>query len=52
VSLEAARGDLLELERLQLFTRRRDGKKFVFRPAPDLPARLRSLGARADDLRT
>jgi len=45
VSLEAARGDLLGLERLQLFTRRRDGKKFVFRPASDLPARLRSLGA-------
>lgn len=43
VSLEAARGDLLGLEKLNLVTRQRVGKKFVFRAVPDLPSRLRAL---------
>jgi len=45
VSLEAARGDLLGLEKLELVTRQRVGKKFVFRAVPDLPGRLRALTA-------
>ena len=43
VSREAARWDLLGLERLGLFTKERVGKKFVFRAVPDLATRLRCL---------
>ena len=42
VSYGAARLDLLELERRGLLERAKVGKKFVFRPAPDLPDRLSS----------
>ena len=44
VTYESARSDLLGLERLGLFTRYKEGKKHVFRSAPDLAARLRHLG--------
>ena len=44
VTYESARSDLLSLERLGLFSKTRAGKKFVFRPVPDLGERLRRLG--------
>lgn len=44
VTYESARSDLLRLERLGLFSRRKVGKKHVFRPMPSLPDRLRGLG--------
>lgn len=40
VSYWAARSDLQDLADRGLLTRRRSGKKFVFRPAPDLGERL------------
>ena len=40
VSYGAARLDLLDLEQRGFLTRTKAGKKFVFRPAPDLPDRL------------
>lgn len=40
VSYWAARSDLQDLAERGLLTRRRSGKKFVFRPAPDLADRL------------
>lgn len=40
VSYWAARSDLQNLADRGLLIRRRSGKKFVFRPAPDLPDRL------------
>lgn len=47
VTYESARSDLLGLESLGLFSKTRVGKKFVFRPMPDLPERIRRLGERA-----
>lgn len=44
VTYESARTDLAALERLDLLTKVRQGKKYVYRTAPDLPARLRNLG--------
>lgn len=44
VTYESARSDLLGLERLGLFSKQKIGKKFVFRPMPDLADRLRHLG--------
>ena len=44
VTYESARSDLLGLERFGLFSKSRVGKKFVFRPVPDLAERLRRLG--------
>lgn len=44
VAYDSARNDMAGLEALGLFTRVRQGKKFVYRPAGDLPGRLRSLG--------
>jgi len=46
VTYESARSDLLGLERLGLLSKTRVGKKFVFRPLPDLPERIRQLGQR------
>ncbi|MEJ7765533.1 MAG: Fic family protein [Acidimicrobiales bacterium] len=46
VSTESARSDLLGLERLNLLSKERVSKKFVFRAVRDLPARLRELSAR------
>lgn len=40
ISYATARDDLLDLEARALLTKTRTGKKFVFRPAPDLPDRL------------
>ncbi len=40
ISYATARDDLLDLEARALLTKARTGKKFVFRPAPDLPDRL------------
>jgi Fic family protein len=45
VTYESARTDLLGLEELELFTKQRVGKKFVFRATTDLAERLRLLGA-------
>ncbi len=45
VTYESARTDLAGLEELGLFSKVRQGKKFVYRAEPDLPARLRALGA-------
>jgi Fic family protein len=45
VTYESARSDLLGLERLGLFTRRRVGKKHMFSAQADLTDRLRSLGS-------
>lgn len=44
VTYESARNDLAALERLDLLAKARQGKKYVYRSAPDLPARLRGLG--------
>ncbi len=43
VTTQSARTDLLGLETLGLFTRRKSGKRFVFSPRPDLAERLRAL---------
>ena len=43
VTIQSARTDLLGLEHLGLFSKRRVGKRFVFTPARDLPDRLRAL---------
>jgi len=43
VTYESARSDLLGLERLGLFVRTKVGKKYVFRPQPDLAQRLHGL---------
>ena len=40
ISYAVARSDLLDLEARALLTKVRTGKKFVFRPAPDLAERL------------
>ena len=40
ISYATARDDLLNLEACALLTKTRSGKRFVFRPAPDLPDRL------------
>ena len=40
ISYDTARDGLLGLEARALLTKTRSGKKFVFRPAPDLPDRL------------
>ena len=40
ISYGAARSDLLDLEARSLLTKVRTGKRFVFRPAPDLAERL------------
>ena len=42
VTHETARNDLQQLQRRGLFERRKEGKRFVFHPAPDLAERLRS----------
>ncbi len=47
VATQSARTDLLGLEALGLFTKRRAGKKFVFTPIPDLAERLGELATRA-----
>ena len=44
VVYESARSDLLGLVELGLLTKRKVGKKFVFRSVPDFSERLRSLG--------
>lgn len=44
VTYESARSDLLSLEALGLFSKERIGKKYVFRPVPDLKERLRLIG--------
>jgi Fic family protein len=46
VTYQTARTDLLELEELGLMRKNRVSNKFVFRPVPDLPGRLRDLGSR------
>jgi hypothetical protein len=46
VTYESARSDLLGLERLGLFEKHRVGKKYVFRPMPNLSQLLRTLSAR------
>jgi Fic family protein len=46
VTEETARHDLLGLADMGLFKKQRVGNKFVFQPVPDLPDRLKSLGAR------
>lgn len=46
VTEETARQDLLSLVELGLLERRRRGRTFVFRPAPDLGERLRQSGGR------
>ena len=43
VTIQSARTDLLGLEELELFNKRRIGKRFVFTPAADLADRLRTL---------
>lgn len=43
VAIQSARTDLLGLEELGLFGKRRIGKRFVFTPAADLAKRLRAL---------
>ena len=40
ISYGTARTDLLDLESRQLLVRQRVGRRFIFRPAPDLAARL------------
>jgi Fic family protein len=45
VANESARADLRGLEELGLLSRQRIGRKFVFRPMPDLPYRLSRLGS-------
>ena len=45
VTYQSARTDLLGLESLELLTKQRIGKKFVFRAAPDLLERLRAIGS-------
>ena len=40
VSYGSARSDLLDLVKRGLFVRQRVGRKFVFRPSPDLQERL------------
>ena len=45
VTYQSARTDLLGLESLELLTKHRIGKKFVFRAAPDLLERLRAIGS-------
>lgn len=42
VTHETARHDLLQLQQRQLLVRRKEGKAFVFHPAPDLAERLRT----------
>jgi len=42
VTHETARNDLLELQKRKLLERRKEGKRFVFFPAPDLAQRLRN----------
>lgn len=42
VTHETARHDLLQLQKRQLLVRRKEGKAFVFHPAPDLAERLRT----------
>lgn len=44
VTHQTARTDLLDLEKLGLMTKTREGKRFVFRAPRDLPERLRRLG--------
>ena len=46
VTTQSARTDLLGLEQLGLFTKRRAGKRFVFTPVLDLAERLPDLGER------
>ena len=43
VTIQSARTDLLGLEQLGLFSKRRAGKRFVFTPERDLADRLRAL---------
>ena len=43
VTIQSARTDLLGLEELELFDKRRIGKRFVFTPAAGLAERLRAL---------
>ncbi len=43
VTYQSARTDLLDLTAKGLLTKTKAGKKYVFRTAPDLPARLRAL---------
>lgn len=43
ISYATARDGLLGLEARALLTKTRSGKKFVFRPAPDLPEQLGEL---------
>ena len=43
VTIQSARTDLLTLEGLGLYSKRKVGKRFVFTPAPDLTGRLRAL---------
>jgi Fic family protein len=45
VTYQTARTDLLALERHGLFSRQKVGRKFVFRPEPDLSSRLEKLGS-------
>lgn len=47
VTYESARSDLTKLESLGLLSKARVGKRYEFRPVPDLPKRLRELGAAA-----
>ena len=44
VSHETARSDLKLLTKAKLLSQRRQGKRHVFEPAPDLPERLRESG--------
>jgi Fic family protein len=46
VTHETARSDLLDLQRKRLLERRREGKRFVFHPVPDLADRLRQAPGR------
>lgn len=43
VTHETARYDLQQLQRYRLLERRKDGKRFVFHPSPDLEDRLRHV---------
>lgn len=45
VTHETARADLSRLANRRLLRRRSVGREFVFEPAPDLPERLKDLGA-------
>lgn len=45
VTYQPARTDLLGLVDVGLFTKQKTGKRFVFRPAPDLPSQLDTLAA-------